>query len=125
MQEGGVIQLSISQEFSEVVDYFLGIPVLDSRKVINQFLVNGRETVVIGGLMQDRVSETDRGVPVLMHIPLLGRLFRSDEDRIEKRELLVMITPRVLDPAEAADLAGRYEQRFEERSRAIGLDRDH
>jgi type II secretory pathway component GspD/PulD (secretin) len=122
VQEGGVIQLSVNQEFSEIVDYFLGIPVLDSRKVITQFLVNGRQTVVIGGLMQDRVSESDRGVPVLMHIPFLGRLFRSDQDKIERRELLVLITPRVLDPGEAAALAGRYEQRFEDRSRALGID---
>ncbi len=122
VQAGGVIQLAIDQEFSEVVDYFVGVPVLDTRKVVNQFLVNGRQTVVIGGLMQDRISETDEGVPILMHIPLLGRLFRNDDDRIRKRELLIMITPRELNPSEAAALAGKYEGKFEQRTRAVGLE---
>ena len=121
VQAGGVVQLSVNQEFSEVIDFFQGVPVLDTRKVVNQFLVNGRETAVIGGLMQDRASEVDRGVPVLMHIPLLGRLFRSDEDRAQKRELLILITPRELDPSEAAVMADRYQDRFQERSRAAGF----
>ncbi|MEW6071881.1 MAG: secretin N-terminal domain-containing protein [Planctomycetota bacterium] len=121
VQAGGVVQLAVNQELSEVVDFFLGVPVLDKRTVVNQFLVNGTETAVIGGLMQDRVSEVDEGVPVLMHVPLLGRLFRNDHDETQKRELLILITPRELDPSAAAALAGQYESQFEARSRAGGF----
>ena len=121
VQEGGIVQLAVDQEFSEVLDFFMGIPVLDSRRVTTQFLVGGEQAVVLGGLLQTRKTETDRGVPVLMHVPLLGRLFRSDADDLERRELLILIRPRILDPAEAADLARRYRDRFEERLKVGGI----
>ena len=121
VQEGGVVNLQIDQEFSEVVDFFLGIPVVDTRKVGTRFLVNESQTAMIGGLIQDRQTEIDRGVPVLMHVPLLGRLFRSDEDRLDRRELIVLLRPRVADPAEASELAREYHQSYVERVRAAGL----
>ena len=68
VQADGMVQLSIDQEFSEVIDRFLGIPILDTRKVVSQFLVQDTDTVVIGGLIQSKAVETDRGVPVLMHL---------------------------------------------------------
>lgn len=122
VQAGGVVQLSIDQEFSEVVDRFLGIPVLDSRQIISQFLVNDRETVVLGGLMQAKKSEADRGAPLLMHLPLIGRLFRSDDDTTTRRELLVLLTPRIVDPTQAATLASQYKSGFSQRARAAGSD---
>lgn len=121
VQAEGVVQLALEQEFSEVVDQFLGIPVLDSRKIVSQFLVGESETVVIGGLIQTRTEEKDRGVPVLMHIPLIGRLFRSDEDRLARRELVVMITPRILAPAQAAAYSRKYRANYEERLRSQGV----
>ncbi len=121
IQEGGVISLNVNQEFSEVIDFFLGIPVLDTRKVVTQFLVEGSQTAMIGGLIQDRAAETDRGVPILMDVPVLGRLFRSDEDLTERRELIVLLTPRLVDPAEASILAAEYHDAYSERVRASGL----
>lgn len=124
VQEADLVQLSVNQEFSEVIDTFQGIPVLNRRKVENQFVVRGDQAVLLGGLLQDRTSEEDRGVPLLMHIPILGRLFRSDADNRQRRELLVMMTARVLDPEEAARLSRVYEQRFQERVGASGATRD-
>lgn len=121
IQEDELVQLAVLQEFSEVVDFFQGIPVLDTRRVDNQFVVRGDQAVLLGGLMQNRTREEDQGVPVLMHIPVLGRLFRSDEDTQERRELLVMITARVLDPEQAAALSRLYEQNFERRLRGSGV----
>lgn len=124
VQERGVLQIKIDQEFSEVTGTFNGIPVLDSRKLASVFLVPDRGTLVLGGLLQKRRSQTDKGVPLLMDIPLIGRLFRSDDDEARQRELLVFITPRVLDLGEAAEIAGKYQDRFEARQRAIGLTRE-
>lgn len=120
IQENELVQLAVLQEFSEVVDFFQGIPILDTRRVDNRFVVRGNQAVLLGGLMQNRKLEQDNGVPVLMHIPLLGRLFRSDDDRQERRELLVMITSRVLDPEQAAALSRVYEQNFQQRVSASG-----
>ncbi|MEM7307219.1 MAG: secretin N-terminal domain-containing protein [Planctomycetota bacterium] len=121
VQEGGVIGLQIDQEFSEVVDFFLGIPVIDARRVTTSFLVNEAQTAMIGGLIQDRQTESDRGVPVLMHLPLVGRLFRSDEDAVDRRELVVLLRPRVADPAESSLFANEYHESYVRRVRAAGL----
>lgn len=121
IQEDELVQLAVVQEFSEVTDFFLGIPVLDTRRVDNQFVVRGDQAVLLGGLMQNRIREEDRGVPILMHLPLIGRLFRSDNDTQERRELLVMITARVLDPEQAAALSRQYERNFQQRVRGSGV----
>lgn len=122
IQAGGVLHIEIDTTLSEVVDFFLGVPVVDSRHLSSGFLVNDRQTIVLGGLMQDRRSERDSGVPVLMHIPLIGGLFRGNEDATEKRELLVFLTPRILDPSQAAGLAGVFKDHYREKRRRMGVD---
>lgn len=62
-------------------------------------LVGDGETAVIGGLMRHGELTSKRGVPLLKDIPLLGRLFRSSERRVEKRELLIFVTPRIVKSA--------------------------
>ena len=103
------------------MDTFKGIPVIDSRRITSRFLVEDEDTVVIGGLIQNRVVEVDRGVPVLMHIPIFGRFFRSDQDKQTRRELVVMITPRILSPTNAAIYANHYRQRYSERIGKAGV----
>jgi general secretion pathway protein D len=124
VQAGGVVLLSLVQELSEVRDFFQGIPVVDAREMQTSFLVQDGRTIVLGGLLENRVVETDSGVPLLMDLPFVGRLFRSDDDRGERRELLLFVTPRVLDPERAAELAGRvrsdYRARVERSGAPIG-----
>ena len=124
VQEHGVLQIKIDQEFSEVTGTFNGIPILDTRKLATIFLVPDQGTLVLGGLVQKRREQTDKGIPGLMDIPFLGRLFRSDDDSGQQRELLVFITPRILDFDEARELAGRYKGRFEKRVRSLGVSQD-
>ncbi|MCP3917326.1 MAG: hypothetical protein GY711_17405 [bacterium] len=112
VQEAGILQIDIDQEFSEVVDVFNNIPVLDSRHLVSHFLVSDRQTIVLGGLMHDASRDVNEGVPGLMHVPLLGRLFSRDEDTNEKRELLIFLTPRILDPHEAARMAKKYQSSY-------------
>ncbi|TAJ18474.1 MAG: type II secretion system protein GspD [Planctomycetota bacterium] len=112
VQEGGVVQMKIHQELSEVVDTFNTIPVIEKRTLDTDFSVAHGQTVVLGGLLENRSSEVDKGVPFLMDIPLVGRLFRSDEDSSRRRELLLFLTPRVLSPEEASSLADRYADSY-------------
>ena len=122
IQANGILKVAISKELSEVVGQFQTIPIIDKRTLKSEFLVADRQTIVLGGLMQDRRSDQNSGVPVLKDIPLLGRLFRSDVDTTEKRELLVFVTPRVVDPNEAAVLAQRYQDHYERRRTEYGLE---
>lgn len=121
VQEGGVISLHVDQEFSESIDIFQGIPVIDTRKVVTTLLVSESETAMIGGLIQDKRTEQQRGVPGLMHVPLLGRFFRSDQESTSRRELIVLLRPRLADPSEAARLAREYHHRYIQRVRAAGI----
>jgi type II secretory pathway component GspD/PulD (secretin) len=58
--------------------------------------LRGGETIVIGGLMQNRREKVRSGVPVLMSIPLLGRLFSRTVDVERKAELVIFLTPTII-----------------------------
>lgn len=73
-----------------------GIPTIISRKANSTLMVMDGETIVIGGILQRSESDLEHGVPVLSRIPLLGRLFRSDLKNDSQTELLIFITPRIL-----------------------------
>lgn len=123
VQEGGVVQMKIHQELSEVVDTFNTIPVIEKRTLDTDFSVAHGQTVVLGGLLENRTSEIDAGVPLLKDIPVLGRLFRSDEDASRRRELLLFLTPRVLSPEEASSLADRYADSYAGKLETTGVPR--
>ena len=72
----------------------------DKSRADNQILVNDGETAVIGGLTQTQVIKNRSGIPFLSELPLIGRLFSQTETREEKRDLLVLITPHILDEGE-------------------------
>ena len=55
------------------------------------------QTLVLGGLIQDKLTTTDRGIPILKDIPLIGYAFKFTERIIDKTELLLLITPRVVE----------------------------
>lgn len=124
IQASGILKILIMKELSEVVGEFQTVPIIDKRTLESEFLVADRQTIVLGGLMQDRRSDSERGIPLLKDIPLLGRLFRSDTDATSKRELLVFVTPRIVDPNEAAVLARRYQDHFERKRTEYGLERE-
>jgi type II secretory pathway component GspD/PulD (secretin) len=114
IQEAGYIQIDILQQIIQEIGRFNDIPVVDRRTLSTQFLVKNKETIVLGGLIQNRERESRTGVPFLMHIPILGALFRGDNDLKKKQEILIFVTPRILSPSQAAKLAGRYRQSYRE-----------
>ena len=59
------------------------------------------ETAVIGGLTQTQVNKNKSGIPILSELPLIGRLFSQTETREEKKDLLILITPHIIDEGEA------------------------
>jgi len=75
------------------------IPVVQVREVESVLKVNSGEVAVIGGLMQDEISETTNSVPVLGKVPLLGSLFRYQENTKTKTELVIFLKPVVIDHA--------------------------
>ena len=73
----------------------------DKSRADNQLLVADGETAVIGGLTQTQVIRNRSGIPFLSELPLIGKLFSQTDTREEKRDLLVLITPHIIDEGEA------------------------
>jgi type IV pilus assembly protein PilQ len=65
----------------------------------NQLLVNDGETAVIGGLTITEVNRTRAGIPLLSQLPLVGGLFSTTETSERRRDLMILVTPRVVDEA--------------------------
>ncbi|MGZ8441843.1 MAG: type IV pilus secretin PilQ [Candidatus Binatia bacterium] len=74
-----------------------------NREVVANVLVKDGETIVLGGILKDTSSESTGGVPYLRNIPILGWLFKSEAIQKNFEELMVFITPRIID-AGAANL---------------------
>jgi type II secretory pathway component GspD/PulD (secretin) len=72
-------------------------PILDIKQTSTLVRMHDGETIVVGGLIQEAVSATRRSVPILGSIPGLGRLFTATYDRDVRRELVIFITPRIIE----------------------------
>ncbi len=72
-------------------------PSIDTQELKTQVLVNNGETVVLGGIFERTLVNTVQKVPLLGDIPLLGKLFQSRVKRDEKDELLIFVTPQIID----------------------------
>lgn len=73
-----------------------GNPAIDTKRVTTQVLIKTGETVVLGGVYQQSNSNSTSKIPLLGDIPMLGRLFRNDLKNATKRELLIFVTPKIL-----------------------------
>ncbi|HCT5132101.1 GspD family T2SS secretin variant ExeD [Aeromonas hydrophila] len=105
INEGDSVLLNIEQEVSSVAQTqapgtsTLG-PTFDTRTIKNAVLVKSGETVVLGGLMDEKTQEKVSKVPLLGDIPVLGYLFRSTSNSTSKRNLMVFIRPTILRDAD-------------------------
>ncbi|MDP6735622.1 MAG: hypothetical protein QF732_03900 [Nitrospinaceae bacterium] len=98
----GLVELSLFPEISETtaekieVSEGLNLPVFATRSAQTVVVTPNGKTVIIGGLMQDNKVETVRKVPFLGDIPILGSLFKHTELKDTKTELLIFLTPFIV-----------------------------
>ncbi len=111
----GEITTKIAPEVSNIVelDRLTGLPTLSSRVASTTVRVKDGETIVIGGLTTKQDYNTRRKVPLLGDIPLVGRLFQSKSKTSAETELVILITPRILD--ESGRLPANEERDIRER----------
>jgi type IV pilus assembly protein PilQ len=76
--------------------------IFDKQRADNTLMVPDGETAVIGGLTITQVTKSRRGVPFLMDLPVLGRLFSTTRKNEQKRDLVILVSPHILDDGEAA-----------------------
>ncbi|MBN1906882.1 MAG: type II and III secretion system protein, partial [Deltaproteobacteria bacterium] len=101
INDEGLVIMDLSQEISAIsgesvpISETVDASVFAKRSSENRVIARDGQTVVIGGLMEDRVTKTVRKVPLLGSIPILGMLFKGIEENTSKTELLIFLTPTV------------------------------
>jgi type IV pilus assembly protein PilQ len=78
-------------------------PGIDTRKVTTELLVDDGEVIVIGGVIQNETDDTKTFTPGLADIPILGRLFKSDQSTDKRNELLIFISPKIVELSKPYD----------------------
>jgi general secretion pathway protein D len=105
VNRGGVVMMDVSQEVSSVsstTSSDLNSPTIQERKIVSSVAVQDGQTVALGGLIQNQKSLTDGGIPLLKDIPVVGKLFADTQDNHTRTELMVLITPHVIDNSQKA-----------------------
>jgi type IV pilus assembly protein PilQ len=94
-----IMDLLVTQDTPGETILLLGsaIPAIDTREVSTRVLVENGETVVLGGVYTQNKSNTVQRVPFLGELPYVGWLFRTRSQQNDKDELLIFITPKILD----------------------------
>lgn len=74
----------------------LGVPAIDTRQMNTTVWVKDGETIVLGGIYENDIEQHHQAVPGLIQVPLLGFLFGQQNKTMNKRELLIFVTPKIL-----------------------------
>ena len=119
--EQGTVALDVKQEVNEVGANEpppINSPRFTKREAETSVVLLNNQTLVLGGLIQNRRTNIKIGVPFLNRIPILGYLFGSTEERVERTELILLITPRTvgtpLDANRVTDQMRRITPEIEE-----------
>jgi len=105
VNKDGFITLMVKPEISNKVGdttfVFAGAtvtsPIIDTRSLDSNVLIKSGDTLAIGGLLQDEVTKTRNKVPIMGDIPIVGYLFQEHLNARTKRNLLVFVTPTIID----------------------------
>jgi type IV pilus assembly protein PilQ len=92
-----IMEVKVTKDEPDYANALLGIPPIKKNEVDAKVLVNDGETIVIGGVFSNTQSKSVETVPFLGELPYLGRLFRRDIVTDKKNELLIFLTPRILN----------------------------
>jgi general secretion pathway protein D len=114
----GLVVMDIYQEASEpgpqstAVDINgTSVPTINQRQASATVAVKDRDTIILGGMIGTTMTKTISGVPYLMNVPLLGKLFQSQSDSMTRTELIVLLRPTVLPTPEAASTVAAAERK--------------
>lgn len=115
----GVVIMEIKQKISNETEGTTvgGNPSVFERTINTEVVAESGQTIILGGLISENRSRNDSKVPILGDIPIIGRLFRADNDTTDKTELVVLVTPRVINnSSEWQEIKKLFETNFNELS---------
>lgn len=105
----GTIKMEIHPEVSEGSITTDGLPQKQTTEATTTVIVRDGDTVIIGGLIKNKSTETEKGVPVIMNIPIIGNFFKRKELTWEKTEIIAMLTPHIMTSQKAKEFAPQAE----------------
>jgi len=124
INDSGLVTLEIEQEVSEVSTTSAGAgtnPTFFKRSISTNLVASQDQSIVLGGLVKERKSLNRAGLPFFYKIPLLGWLFGSRDDTVNRTELLIFITPRVIRSVEEGiQLSRDFEDRVQQLKGRMG-----
>jgi len=116
VNSSGLVSMNIVQEVIDVgnIDAATGQRSFFERSLSSKVAVQSGETIVLGGLISEERRDEQEGVPFLYKVPVIGPLFGTNSEDINRTELLVLITPRVVQNAqEAGQITRELRQRMQ------------
>ncbi|MCG9767323.1 hypothetical protein L1D59_01740 [Pseudoalteromonas piscicida] len=105
----GVVTLSVSMSVSDGKPNTLGgvsSPTITNRSISTEVLSGDGQTVALGGLIQEKKNDYTQGVPALGELPILGNLFKAKVDSLQRTELMMLITTKVVKSESEVDEFG-------------------
>ncbi len=121
INQGDAVRLEITQKLSELAPSVAGAVdlITNTRELETAVIVEDGGTLVLGGLIQDKVRESRQAVPLLGRIPLIGGLFRAGGVTREKTNLMLFIRPTILRDSSQADAATNVKYDYFRRQQLI------
>jgi len=117
VNDSGLVALEISQEVSDFKTTSLfgsDQIVISKREATSNLVAQDGQTIVIGGLIKDKITKGRSGLPFLSKLPVLGYLFGSTTDLDERTELIILLTPHVIrHQIDAKDVTSGYLKRLQ------------
>jgi type IV pilus secretin PilQ/predicted competence protein len=111
--EDGWIRMDVHpQNSAGVIDPVSGIPSENTTEITTKILMRDGQTLILGGLIGESVSTVRNQIPLLGSLPLIGWLFGRTQETVSRRELVILLTPHILDPVESKKRADATRQRF-------------
>jgi type IV pilus assembly protein PilQ len=92
-----ILQMHVKRELALGVATSGSAPSIDTREATTKVMVHDGQTAVVGGIYQNDASTTDQGVPYIKDVPVIGWLFKNRSVLNKKNELLIFLTPRILN----------------------------
>lgn len=104
INKSGTVSLDVNQQINNLIEFTLfNAPVIAKREASASVTVKDGQTMIIGGIIEDKKTETNNKVPILSSLPFIGRLFQRKESNLGKTELMVFITPHIINSPEDAN----------------------
>ena len=121
INQGDAVRLEIEQTLSELAPSVAGAVdlVTNTRALKTAVIVEDGGTLVLGGLIQEKVRENRQAVPLLGRLPLIGGLFRASSESREKTNLMLFIRPTILRDSAQADAATNAKYNYLRRQQLV------